>query len=544
MDFLLNMTQLISEMTYQKLEQMELNVAIQKNERILRLFVEHSPASIAMFDLDMKYIVVSNRFITDYGLSGMNIIGHSHYEIFPELPQEWKDTHKRCLAGAIEKSEADPFPRLNGKLDWVKWEIHPWYEKNNEIGGIILFSEVVTQSKQAEQDLIIAKERAEESDRLKSAFLANISHEIRTPMNGILGFSELLKMPDIEGLQQQEYINIIEKSGKRMLNIINEIVDISKIESGQMKTSLSEVNINEQIQDIYSFFKPEAESKRIELSFENGLSAKESFIRTDLEKLYAILTNLVKNALKYTDTGSIQFGYKLKSIVPSSSHEVMMSELEFFIKDTGIGIPKNRQQAIFDRFIQADITDKRAFQGAGLGLSISKAYIEMLGGQLWVESIEGMGSAFYFTLPYNTLSVAKNVFENVTHVVDVKIPIKKLKILIVEDDEISDMFLSKVLHKQDHQVLKVCAGNEAVDICRNNPDIDLVLMDIQMPGIDGYEATRQIRAFNKDIVIIAQTAYGQRSDCELALAAGCNDYISKPIEIDLLINLIQKHLNK
>lgn len=525
-------------------DQVKAQNEVLKNEQILRLFVEHSPASIAMFDLDMKYILVSNRYLTDYGLSGMNIIGHSHYEIFPELPQEWKNTHKRCLEGAIEKSEADPFQRLNGKLDWVKWEIHPWYEKNNKIGGIILFSEVVTQSKQAEQDLIIAKERAEESDRLKSAFLANISHEIRTPMNGILGFSELLKMPDIAGSQQQEYISIIDKSGKRMLNIINEIVDISKIESGQMKTSLSEVNIYELIEYIFSFFKPEAESKNIDLSFENGLSEIDSFILSDREKIYAILTNLVKNALKYTDSGSIQFGYKLKSIVPSPGHEVLRSELEFFIKDTGIGIPKNRQQAIFDRFVQADIADKRAFQGAGLGLSISKAYIEMLGGQLWVESVEGNGSTFYFTLPYNTFPIEKKGIAPAAPSVVSNIPIKKLKILIVEDDEISEMLLSKILHNQHHVILKVSTGYEAVEICRKNPEIDIVLMDIQLPGIDGYESTRQIRLFNTNVIIIAQTAYGLTGDKEKAIEAGCNDYISKPINNDLLIRLLQKNINK
>lgn len=515
-----------------------------RSERILRLFVEHSPAGIAMFDRDMKYIAVSNRYLTDYGISGLNVIGHSHYEIIPELPFEWIEIHKRCLAGAIEKSDADPFPRLNGKLDWVKWEIHPWYERNNEIGGIILFSEVVTQSKKAEQDLIIAKEHAEESDRLKSAFLANISHEIRTPMNGILGFSELLKMPGLGGELQQEYINIIEKSGKRMLNIINEIIDISKIESGQMKTFLTGVNINELVEYLYSFFNLEAEKKGIDLSYEVGLPAQNSFILTDKEKVYAILTNLVKNALKYTDSGSIEFGYKLRTVISASDQDEAKLELGFFVKDTGIGIPKDRHQAIFDRFVQADISDKRAFQGAGLGLSISKAYIEMLGGRIWVESVEGKGSAFYFTLPLNSQITDTNIVIPTESVKNKNMPNQKHKILIVEDDEISELLILRILNKLEYEVLTTSTGIKAVEICRNNSEIELVLMDIQIPVMNGYEATRQIRKFNKDVVIIAQTAYSKKDEYEKAVEAGCNDFISKPIEIKSLINIIQKYLNK
>jgi len=234
-----------------------------------------------------------------------------------------------------------------------------------------------------------AKRKAEESNLLKSAFLANMSHEIRTPMNGILGFAELLKEPDLTGDKQQKYIKLIEKSGLRMLNIINNIIDISKLESGLMEVTSMKSNIIEQMEYIYNFFKPEIESKRLQLLLKSTLSAKEAIITIDREKLYAILTNLVKNAIKFTNEGSIVFGC-----------DKVGDYLEFFVKDTGIGIPKDRQEAIFDRFIQADIEDKMAHQGAGLGLSISKAYVEMLGGKIWVESAQGKGSTFYFTLPY------------------------------------------------------------------------------------------------------------------------------------------------
>jgi signal transduction histidine kinase len=389
-------------------------------------------------------------------------------------------------------------------------------------------------------ELQIAKERAEESDRLKSAFLANMSHEIRTPMNGILGFSELLKNPELTGDEQQEYLGIIEKSGERMLNIINDIVDISKIEAGLMKLDIEESNINKQIEYIYTFFKPEVEAKGITFSLRNSLSKEQSIIYTDREKTYAILTNLVKNAIKYTEEGSIEFGCKVLETLHAMS-------LQFYVRDTGIGIPKHRQEAIFERFIQADIADKMARQGAGLGLSISKAYIEMLGGKIWVESEVGIGSTFYFTLPYNTsherIIAQKNLQESQAEN-DPAPEVQGLKILIAEDDETSEMLLGIGVKKLSKQTLKARTGVEAVEIYLENPDIDLILMDIQMPGMNGYEATRQIRQINKDVVIIAQTAYGLSGDREKAIDAGCNDYIAKPVKNDELQRLIQKYFKK
>src|SRR5450759_338236 len=382
-------------------------------------------------------------------------------------------------------------------------------------------------------ELIIAKEQAEESDRLKSAFLTNMSHEIRTPMNGILGFTELLKEPNLSSDDQQDFIQIIQISGARMLNTINSIVDISKIESGLMKVDIKETNINEKMEFSYKFFKPEVEIKGLQFLFKSSLPAKEAIIKTDNEKVYGILTNLVKNAIKFTFEGSIEFGYEKKG-----------EYLEFFVKDTGVGISQNQKELIFERFRQGSESINRKYEGSGLGLSICKSYVEMLDGKIWVESEERKGSTFYFTIPYNAVSEEKNAIKNAVTAEDKEVQIKNLKILVAEDDEISYILLTSMLQKISNELLHAKTGVEVVESCRNNPDLDLVLMDIKMPDMDGYEATHQIRQFNTDIIIIAQTAYAFSGDREKAIESGCNDYISKPINKTLMYEIIQKHFNK
>ena len=505
--------------------------------RLLSRSVEQSPVAITITDREGIIEYVNPAFTKITGYSFNEVIGKN-----PRLLKSgktpntvYKQLWNTINAGKTWHGEIQN-KKSNGEFYWLNKAISPIYV-NNKLTNFVAVSEDITEKRRIIEDLVVAKEKAQENDQLKSAFLANMSHEIRTPMNGILGFAGLLKEPELSGEQQKEYIHIIEKSGARMLNIINNIVSISKIESGIVDIHLSKTNINNQLQFVYDSLKLDAYHKKLKLSFTCSSSVKDTIIKTDSEKFYSILSNLVKNAIKYTDTGTIEFGYVNNG-----------EEVEFYVKDTGIGISKEKAEVIFERFIQADITDKMARQGAGLGLAISRAYVEMLGGRIWVESGEAKGSTFFFTLPCNINSKEEN-----NNLIE-KIPEKEtkpinsetsgLKILIAEDDEASEMLISLELKKFSKEILKATNGIEAIEICRNNPDIDLVLMDIQMPQINGYQATREIRKFNKKVIIIAQTAYALVGDKEKAIEAGCNNYISKPIRQDELLALLKLYFTK
>ncbi len=395
----------------------------------------------------------------------------------------------------------------------------------------------ITDRHNAQQELIKAKEKAEESDRLKSAFLANMSHEIRTPMNGILGFTELLKRPDLSGEKQRDYIHIIRQSGERLINIINDIIDISKIESGVVTVDFSDFNLDELLDFMYSFFKPEADLKGIGFTCRKPDQSGMVFIRSDHEKLSDILTNLLKNAIKFTKSGFIEFGYHLKGQV-----------LEFYVKDSGTGVAKEHIELIFERFRQGSDSLSREYEGAGLGLSIAKAYTELLGGGIRVESEYQKGCVFHFTIPWVPVKgITEHVPEPVSAPVASPESVAKkqdLTILIVEDDEASGLYLFLTLKNLYSKVLLVESGLEAVNLCKSDPSVRVVLMDLKMPGMSGFEATKLIREFNKELIIIAQTAFAFKSDRDLAINAGCNDYISKPIKPEDLINMINSSLNE
>jgi signal transduction histidine kinase/CheY-like chemotaxis protein len=399
--------------------------------------------------------------------------------------------------------------------------------------------------KEESKELLESKLKAEESDRLKSAFLSNISHEIRTPMNGIIGFSYLISDPELNLDDRNEFIRLIQKSGDRMLNVINQIVDISRIEAGSMDLLIKEVNINEQVENVYRLMKPEADEKNILFSYKAGISNRKAIIKTDREKLETILINLVNNAIKFTDFGSIEIGYIIRSgesflgSVYNSEDQDIPQEVFFYVNDTGIGIPADRLKAIFNSFIQADIYDREAREGLGLGLSIAKSYVEMLGGKMGVESESGKGSSFYFTIPCNVKEEPEGTLDIILTNDLMESEALNLNILIAEDDEISSLLLGQMVSKISKNTIYADNGREAVEACRSNPDIDLILMDIRMPEMDGLEATKLIRQFNTRVIIIAQTAFVMAGEKTMALDAGCNDFISKPVIEEELLNMIQ-----
>ncbi len=526
---------MLQELTQAKEKAEEGERALKHSYDLMKYIIEHNRSAIAVHDKDYKYIFVSQRYLQDYQVKENEIIGKHHYDVFPDLPQKWHDVHKKALMGEVSSAENDPYYKDDGTVEWAQWECRPWYDRDNSIGGFIIYSEVITDRINMELKLREAKEKAEESDRLKSAFLANMSHEIRTPMNGILGFTDLLLNPDLNSEERENFIKIVHKSGQRMLNTVNDIVEVSKIEAGTISVRTQEIDINTEVEEMVHFFKPEANKKGLNLMIDLLLPDNKKHIETDKDKLGSIISNLIKNAIKYTESGTIKVGCGLND-----------SLIEFYVKDTGIGIPDHRQEAIFNRFEQADIADTRVFEGSGLGLAIAKSYVEMLGGKIWVKSKEGIGSTFCFTLP-----VKRNITDNSSaekknspKYEKPKLLNRKLKILIADDDETSRKYLYLLVNDFGKEIMEAETGAKALELCQKYYDIDLILMDIKMPLMDGYQATRKIREFNKDVVIIAQTAYALSGDMGKALEAGCNDYISKPFERTKLEILLQKYFGK
>jgi PAS domain S-box-containing protein len=387
----------------------------------------------------------------------------------------------------------------------------------------------ITEQKKIDKELIEAKEKAEESDRLKSAFLANMSHEMRTPMNGILGFSELLRRKNISDKKKDIYLELIEKEGNRLLSFISNIVDISKIESNVISVSSSFCNVNMLIDELYSKYSIKLENTNIKLQIKKGLGDTDSFVETDTNKLVQIMSNLLENAIKFTKEGVIEFGYSLSK-----------RELTFFVKDSGVGIEIDEHKNIFNRFTQGKL-EQTHNHGVGLGLSIVEGLIKILGGEVWVDSQIGVGSTFFFTIPYlKVVTDTKVIHDNSETTLDSG----HFTILIVEDDQLSFLYVEACLSDFNCSILRATNGKEAIKIVNQNSSLNLVLMDINMPEMDGKTALEEIRRTNKELPIIAQTGLAMSGDKEKMLEAGFDGYISKPISPKLLITTINKHLKK
>ena len=474
---------------------------------------------------------------------------------------------KNSLTGYIIRTKKSLFLHEKAYLDFIKnkgvdligelskiWMGVPLLIKDECIGAIVVQSyenenayhkndvqllefvadqiSTIIQRKNIENELNKALTQAQESDRLKSAFLANMSHEIRTPMNGIIGFSEFFLDPNITKDKQREYAEIIIRSSKRLLSIVNDILDISKIEAGAVTLDMESVNLNKSIDELFDFYIPIAKEHHLELICKKGLENYKSVIETDKTKLNQVLSNLLSNAFKFTEKGSVEFGYQLDG-----------NNLQFYVKDSGIGIEDNFQNTIFNRFTQGIQNISKQHKGTGLGLAITKKIVELFDGEIWIDS-GNKGTTVYFTIPFRKSKVPQilSVIEEQKPTTPVKN--KMLTILVAEDEEYNMMYITELFSSTNYTIIEADNGKRALELAQKHPEIDLVLMDIKMPIMDGTEAMKEIKKFNPTLPIIALSAFAMESDKESALKSGFNAYLTKPLDRKLLFKLIDDHSSK
>jgi signal transduction histidine kinase/CheY-like chemotaxis protein len=385
------------------------------------------------------------------------------------------------------------------------------------------------------KELEIAKNKAEESDKLKSAFLMNLSHEIRTPMNAILGFSDLLSHQNLSEEDRNEYIKVIQQSGNNLLEIIDDLVEMSKIDSQIIKPNLQAFDLDELVDQLFASYEKLYSNDKVVFKLTRPSQKIANNIVSDKVKLGEVITNLLNNAYKFTEEGFIILDYTL---------DEKNNSISFSVKDSGIGIPTDFQENIFKRFSKINAKGISANEGLGLGLAISKAYVEMLGGQISFNSQEGVGSTFYFSIPLHfseNKSIKTQELSTDIQLLDLG---KEEIILIAEDDNINFLLIDKMVKSFNFKVIRAKDGAEAVEFCKNNHEIDLVLMDIKMPNLNGYEAFTEIRKFNSIIPIIAQTSYTFEDEINKIKELGFTDFISKPIEKERLFELIKLYMKR
>ncbi|MBN2893465.1 MAG: response regulator [Bacteroidales bacterium] len=404
----------------------------------------------------------------------------------------------------------------------------PWEEKHllDIIDDALNTYNLERENKRQKEELIIAKEKAERSDKLKTEFLHNLSHEIRTPMNAIIGFIDLLDDENIDGETQKHYISIIRHSGNQLLRVIDDILEISALETKHVKVIEQKINLNVFFDELYSIFQGEANKKGLTFVYSKGLSDDQSNVYIDESKLNKILDNLLINSFKYTKTGKIEFGYKLVN-----------NNLEIFVEDTGVGIDISKQAKIFERFSQEEEEINLEIGGLGLGLSIAKENVELMGGKISLFSEKNKGAKFVISLPYKRSKTDNK--DNIDNELSFSSQIQT--VLVAEDEDLNFMFIKAFLKKYrpNYKIIRAKNGQEVLDICEKSY-LSLILMDLKMPIIDGYEASRKIREKNINVPIIAQTAFSTSNDKQKAIEAGCNAFISKPIDEQEFLNILSR----
>jgi PAS domain S-box-containing protein len=522
------------DITHKKQVEKELKV---KTEQLLTL-VNNTPDNVYLKDENGLWILANIAALRLFGIEGIPYQGKSNYELFFKSTRDnsfLKDDAKTDKIvwekGSIYQYEANYNDDKGNKiiLEVVKL---PLYHSDGSRKGIINIGRDITSRKNYEKELMIAKERAEESDHLKSAFLANMSHEIRTPLNAIMGFSSLMADYTLDKDSISKFLDIIQVNGRQLLTIIDDILLVSKLQVNQIKVSTAIFELDQVLIKLNQLFSRELSilsDKQIEISVEKTNVSSVVKIKTDRDKLTQIYSKLIRNAIKFTTKGKIIFGIDLKSD----------KEIVFFVKDTGVGISTEKQDLIFKKFRQADDSTTREYGGTGLGLSIVKGLIDLLKGKLWVESELEKGSAFYFSLPLEEIEI-----ESFEYKKDKKgASWANKKVLIVDDVAESIYLLSEVLKSTGVKIISADNGALAIQRFIENPDIDLILMDIQLPEINGLEAAVEIKKINSTVPIIIQTAYGQDGYTQKSKEAGCDDIVFKPINFENLIRKMSRFLS-
>ena len=528
--------------------------ALEKEQQQLRQIITSAPVAMAMFDTEMRYLAHSNQWLTDYSLAGQSIIGKSYYEVFSDVPERWRAIHRRSLQGEVFSHPEDIFERQDGSSFYLRWGIHPWHSTDGSIGGIVMVTQVIN-------ELVEAREAAIEALRLKSQFLANMSHEIRTPMNGVLGMTGLLLKTDLSP-EQQDFLQTIRVSAENLLAIINDILDFSKLEAGEMKLEMLDFDLSTCIEEVIDLLSHQASAKGLELAALIDSNVPKQ-LQGDVGRLRQVLMNLVGNAIKFTAQGEViiraslgvgirgQGGFHhttvgespLSSQLPITSSQSPVL-IRFSVTDTGIGIPPEAQKKLFQSFSQVDASTTRQYGGTGLGLAICKQLVELMGGEIGVESTVAVGSTFWFTIPVGRRAATPRIEETTSASCPIPNPQPlSLKILVAEDNLINQKVILNQLKILGYEADCAADGQEVLTMLAQrqgteaSPYYDIVLMDCLMPVLDGYGATQEIRcreSGDRHIVVIAMTANAMKGDREKCLAAGMDDYLSKPVDMEQL----------
>ncbi|BDC98389.1 PAS domain S-box protein [Persicobacter psychrovividus] len=511
---------------------------LRKNMVSLKAFVGDAPAAIAMLDNELRFVAVSDRFKEDYRTKKLQLIGESYHSIFPETSQLIDFLLTRGLKGVYEEEEEMQVFRCDGKEEWAKWEMRPWFTDDYEIGGVLIFSQFVTEEKQRKEELIEARLKAEEASKTKAQFLSTMSHEIRTPMNAVVGLSHIL-LEENPREDQLDYLSKLKFSGESLLGLINDILDFSKIESGKLDIEKVPFHLKKDIEGVTDMLQFKAIEKRIGLKLSVDDNVPEAVIG-DPVRIRQILVNLINNAIKFTAVGSVEVKVKALKVTEETC------KIRFQVVDTGIGIPEDKLDTIFQSFSQVSTDTTRKFGGTGLGLTITKRLCELQGGDVKVSSQEQVGSVFMVDIPYQIPSNMDLSMEKQAAAQDVPdvAKLKGLRVLLVEDNAINQFVATKFMSKYGIVTEVAEHGGEAVEMVQQHR-YDVILMDLEMPVMDGFEATKAIKSLDqpyfKELPIIAMTASALTEIQKKVFEWGMVDFIAKPFEPAMFYRTLLKH---